>query len=50
MSSPAPILDVFGPITYLAELPGDPHVPSFRTDVRGVELEGVDILHFDERG
>jgi SnoaL-like domain len=44
------ILEVLGPITYLAELPGDPHVLNFRTDVGGVELEGVDIFHLDEQG
>jgi hypothetical protein len=44
------VLEVLGPITYLAEMPGDPHVLSFRTDVKGTELEGVDLLHLDEEG
>jgi hypothetical protein len=26
------------------------HVLNFRTDVEGLELEGVDILHLDEEG
>jgi hypothetical protein len=44
------ILEVLGPIHYLAELPGDPHVLSFRTDVKGTELEGVDLLRLGEDG
>jgi hypothetical protein len=44
------ILEVLGPITYLAEIPGDPHVLSFRTDVKGTEIEGVDLLRLDENG
>jgi hypothetical protein len=44
------ILEVVGPIHYLAEIPGDPHVLSFRTDVKGTELEGVDLLHLDNEG
>jgi hypothetical protein len=44
------IIEVLGPITYIAELPGDPHVLIFRTDVKGVELEGVDVLRLDEQG
>jgi SnoaL-like protein len=44
------ILEVLGPITYLSEHPGDPHVLNFRTDINGVEVEGVDILHLDGNG
>jgi hypothetical protein len=44
------VLEVLGPISYLAEVPGDPHVLSFRTDVKGIELEGVDLLQLDEAG
>jgi hypothetical protein len=44
------VLQVIGPLTYLADVPGDPHVLFFRTDVDGVELEGVDVLRFDQQG
>jgi hypothetical protein len=44
------VLGVLGPLTNLADCPGDPHILFFRTDVDGVELEGVDVLHFDDEG
>lgn len=44
------VMSVLGPIEYLAEIPGDPHVLFFSTDIDGVDLQGVDILRLDENG
>jgi hypothetical protein len=44
------LLDELHPIEYLDEIPGDPHVLHFRAEVGGTELEGVDLLRFDEEG
>jgi hypothetical protein len=44
------VMSVLGPIEYLAEIPGDPHVLFFSTDIGGVGLQGVDILRLDESG
>jgi hypothetical protein len=44
------VLEVIGPLTYLADIPGDPHILFFRTDVDGVDLEGVDVVRFDQQG
>jgi hypothetical protein len=44
------VFEVLGPLTYEAEIQGDPHVLVFRTDVKGEELHGVDLLHLDEQG
>ena len=46
----AALLDVIWPVEYLAEIPGDPHVLYFRAEIDGTEVEGCDLLRFDERG
>jgi SnoaL-like domain len=46
----ASVLEVLPPINYLAEIPGDPHVLYFRAEIDGTEVEGCDLLRFDERG
>jgi hypothetical protein len=44
------VMSVIGSLEYHAEIPGDPHVLYFSTDIDGVPLQGVDILHLDENG
>jgi SnoaL-like protein len=47
----AVVLEVFGPVTYTAEVPaGDRHILAFRTTIGKTELEGVDVLRFDDQG
>jgi hypothetical protein len=46
----AAVLEVLWPLTYLAEIPGDPHVLYFRGDIDGTEIEGCDLLRFDDDG
>jgi hypothetical protein len=46
----AVLLDVLSPIEYLDEIPGDPHVLHFRAEIDGTELEGIDLIRFDEQG
>jgi SnoaL-like protein len=46
----AVLLDVLWPITYVDEIPGDPHVLHFTGEIKGRQLEGVDLLRFDEDG
>jgi SnoaL-like domain len=46
----AVLLDVLTPLEYLDEIPGDPHVLHFRGEIDGTELEGIDLLRFDEQG
>jgi hypothetical protein len=46
----AVLLEVLWPITYLDEIPGDPHVLHFTAEINGTELEGVDFLRFDDQG
>jgi hypothetical protein len=46
----AVLLDVLWPITYVDEIPGDPHVLHFTAEVEGKQLEGVDLLRFDDEG
>jgi SnoaL-like domain len=46
----AVLLEALWPLTYLDEIPGDPHVLHFTAEVRGKRLEGVDLLRFDEDG
>jgi len=46
----AVLLEVLTPLEYLDEIPGDPHILHFRAEVDGTELEGVDLLRFDEQG
>jgi hypothetical protein len=46
----AVLLDALWPLTYLNEIPGDPHVLHFTGEIKGQQLEGVDLLRFDEQG
>ena len=46
----AVLLDALWPLTYLDEIPGDPHVLHFTAEIKGEQLEGVDLLRFDEQG
>ena len=46
----AVLLDALWPLTYLDEIPGDPHVLHFTGEIRGQQLEGLDLLRFDEQG
>jgi hypothetical protein len=46
----AVILEVLWPLTYLDEIPGDPHVLHFTAQIKGKRLEGVDLLRFDGEG
>jgi hypothetical protein len=46
----AAVLEVLWPVEYLAEIPGDPHVLYFRGEIDGTEVEGCDLLRFDEHG
>ena len=46
----AVLLDVLWPITYLEEIPGDPHVLHFTSEIKGKNLEGIDLLRFDDEG
>jgi hypothetical protein len=46
----AVMLEELWPLTYLDEIPGDPHVLHFTGEIRGKRLEGVDLLHFDDEG
>jgi hypothetical protein len=46
----AVLLEEVWPLTYVDEIPGDPHVLHFTGEVKGTRLEGVDLLRFDEQG
>jgi hypothetical protein len=46
----AAILEVMWPVPYLAEIPGDPHVLQFRAEIDGTEVEGCDLVRFDDDG
>jgi hypothetical protein len=46
----AVLLEVLWPVTYLDEIPGDPHILHFTGEIKGKTLEGIDLLRFDERG
>src|SRR5262245_12102186 len=43
-------MDELWPLTYLDEIPGDPHVLHFTAEVGGKRLEGLDLLRLDEEG
>jgi hypothetical protein len=45
----AVLLDVLWPITYVDEIPGDPHVLHFTGQIKGKTLEGIDLLRFDDQ-
>ena len=44
----AVLMDTLWPITYLDEIPGDPHVLHFTAEIGGKRLEGVDLIHLDD--
>jgi SnoaL-like protein len=46
----ATLLEVLWPLTYLDEIPGDPHVLHFTGEIKGQTLEGIDLLRFDGDG
>jgi hypothetical protein len=46
----AVLLEVLWPLEYVAEIPGDPHVLWFRGEIDGTEVEGCDLLRFDDQG
>lgn len=46
----AVLLEELWPLTYLDEIPGDPHVLHFTGQIKGKTLEGVDLLRFDDQG
>ena len=46
----AVLLEEVWPLTYLDEVPGDPHILHFTGQVKRKSLEGVDLLRFDEEG
>jgi hypothetical protein len=46
----AVLLEVLWPVTYLDEIPGDPHILHFTGEIKGKTLEGIDLLRFDEQG
>jgi hypothetical protein len=46
----AVLLEVLWPVTYLDEIPGDPHILHFNAEIEGKKLEGIDLLRFDEQG
>jgi hypothetical protein len=46
----AVLIEVLEPLKYLNELPGDPHILHFRGEIDGTELEGIDLLRFDDQG
>jgi hypothetical protein len=46
----AVLLEVLWPLEYLDEIPGDPHILHFRTEIKGAELEGIDLLRLDDQG
>jgi hypothetical protein len=46
----AVLLEQVWPFTYLNEIPGDPHVLHFTAEIKGTELEGIDLLRFDDEG
>lgn len=44
------LIDVLTPVEYLDEIPGDPYILHFRAEIDGTELEGIDLLRFDDQG
>ncbi len=46
----AVLLEELWPLTYLDEIPGDPHILHFTGEIKGKKLEGIDLLRFDEEG
>jgi hypothetical protein len=46
----AVLIEVLSPLEYLDDVPGDPHILHFRAEINGEELEGVDLIRFDDQG
>ena len=46
----AVLLQELWPFTYLDEIPGDPHVLHFTAEIKGEQLEGIDLLRLDDQG
>jgi SnoaL-like domain len=46
----AVLLEELWPLTYLDEIPGDPHILHFTGEIKGNQLEGIDLLRFDDQG
>ncbi len=46
----AVLLEELWPFNYLDEIPGDPHILHFTAEIKGEQLEGIDLLHLDDRG
>jgi hypothetical protein len=46
----AVVYEVLGEVEYLIDVPGDPHLFVWRSDVDGEPLEGVDMFRVDDRG
>ena len=44
----AVLLEELWPLTYLDEIPGDPHILHFTGEIKGKTLEGVDLIHLDQ--
>jgi SnoaL-like protein len=45
------LLEIFDELEYLADVPGDGvHVLHFRVRIEGEDVQGVDILRFDDQG
>src|SRR6266498_680069 len=46
----AVVLDQLWPLTYVDEIPGDPHILHFTGEIKDERLEGIDLLRFDDAG
>ena len=46
----AVLLEEIWPFTYLDEIAGDPHLLHFTAEIKGEELEAIDLLRFDDEG
>ena len=46
----AVLFEALGPLTYETDIPGDPHVFTWKTEIGGEPLEGVDLVRYDEAG
>lgn len=46
----AAVYQTVGEIEYLYDVPGDPHLFAWRSDVDGEPLEGVDMVRYDAEG
>jgi hypothetical protein len=44
------LLETLWPLTYLDEIPGDPHILHFTGEIKGNQLEGVDLIQLDDEG